>query len=360
MRNIALRLNMLLAVVVSLSAVLAASPAAAQEDFYSGKTVFVYVGRPPGSGADLAVRSFVRFWQEHIPGKPTMVVKNVPGGAGSRVWNLAWDKRRPNPAEIFFSPVSGTAVIVHEKGLRADLSKMPLVGALQSPNMTFARTDRLAKAEDLVSVEGLQFGGQAPAHRFSILGRLSLDILGVNYRNVSGFRGASDVFNALRRREVDIQTAPLNFYRFTVEPNMAEKGEVVPLWYNPVYGEDGEEVPLEAAGDIPSFTTYHRNVKGEDPSGPLFDMYKWILPRVNGIVYAAFLSPGAPEPILELLRESFVAVTRDEAYRAEEQKMFGFNLPVVGTRHGARILEDMTQAPDNIRRFLDEYIEAGK
>ena len=56
-----------------------------EKEFYAGKTVFVYVGRPPGSGADLAVRSFVRFWQEQIPGQPTMVVKNVPGGAGDGV-----------------------------------------------------------------------------------------------------------------------------------------------------------------------------------------------------------------------------------------------------------------------------------
>ena len=50
-----------------------------EKEFYEGKTISVYVGRPPGSGADLAVRSFVRFWQEHIPGRPTMVVKNLPG-----------------------------------------------------------------------------------------------------------------------------------------------------------------------------------------------------------------------------------------------------------------------------------------
>jgi tripartite-type tricarboxylate transporter receptor subunit TctC len=30
---------------------------AADSDFYAGKTITVYVGRPPGSGADLAVRS---------------------------------------------------------------------------------------------------------------------------------------------------------------------------------------------------------------------------------------------------------------------------------------------------------------
>ncbi len=350
----------LMAAILALTVLWVKPGVAADKEFYQGKTVIVYVGRPPGSGADLAVRSFVRFWQAHIPGKPTMVVKNVPGGGGSRVWNLAWDKRAPNPLEIYFSPVSGIAVIVQQKGLRADLSKMPLVGALMSPNMTFARTDRLKSAEQLLNVKGLQFGGQAPAHRFSILGRLSLDILGVEYRNVTGFRGSSDVFNALRRREVDIQTAPLNFYRFTVEPNVVKSGEVIPLWYNPVIGDDGEEVPLPAAGDIPSFIEYYQSVKGEPPAGELFDMYKWLLPNINGIVYAAFLSPATPEPVLKLLRDTFAAVTRDEAYLGEEQKMFGFNLPVVGSEQATKILNEMAAAPANVRQFLDRYIKQGK
>jgi tripartite-type tricarboxylate transporter receptor subunit TctC len=331
-----------------------------EKEFYAGKTVFVYVGRPPGSGADLAVRSFVRFWQEHIPGQPTMVVKNVPGGAGSRVWNLAWDKKHPNDLEIFFSPVSGTAVIVREQGLRADLSKMPLIGALTSPNMTFARTERLASAEDLPDVTGLKFGGQGPAHRFSVLGRLTLDILGVDYVSVTGFSGASDVFNAVRRKEVDIQTAPLNFYRFTVEPNVVKNGEVIPLWYNPIIDGTGEIIPLPAAGEIPSFIDYYESLKGEVPAGELFELYKWLLPNINGIVYAAFLPRGSSPAVAQILSDSFTQVTQDEAYRAEEKKMFGFNLPVVHSEQGAKILDDMANAPEATRVLLEKYIQQAR
>lgn len=350
----------LVAVFLIVASLWVESGVAAEEDYYAGKTIFVYVGRPPGSGADLAVRSFVRFWQKHIPGEPTLVVKNVPGGGGSRVWNLAWDKKKAGAVEIFFSPVSGIAVIVRQKGLRADLSKMPLLGALMSPNLTFARTDRLKSAEDLLNVKGLQFGGQAPTHRFSILGRLSLDILGAEYRNVAGFNGSSDVFNAMRRREVDIQTAPLNFYRFTVEPNAVDDGQVIPLWYNPVINQNDEIVPLPAAGDIPSFFEYYESVMGEPPSGELYDMYRWLLPNVNGIVHAAFMPPDTPDVALQILRDSFIRVTKDAEYRAEEVKMFGFNLPVVDVQEGSAMLDNLVSAPEHVREFLIDYIKKGR
>ena len=57
-----------------------------QEDpYYDGKTVTLYVGRTPGSGADLHVRVFAEFWRRFIPGEPTIVVRNMPGGGGTRV-----------------------------------------------------------------------------------------------------------------------------------------------------------------------------------------------------------------------------------------------------------------------------------
>lgn len=353
-------IRILAVAVIVVSTLLTACGDSTEKEFYADKTIFVYVGRPPGSGADLAVRSFVRYWQKQIPGQPTMVVKNVPGGAGSRVWNLAWDKKNPNDLEIFFSPVSGTAVIVREPGLRADLSKLPHIGALTSPNMTFARTERLASAEDLTSVAGLKFGGQGPAHRFSVLGRLTLDILGIDYKSVTGFSGASDVFNAVRRKEVDIQTAPLNFYRFTVEPSVVKNGEVIPLWYNPVVDATGEIIPLPAAGEIPSFIEYYESVRGEAPAGELFDMYIWLLQNINGIVYSAFLPRGSSPEAVKILIDSFSRVTEDEEYRAEEKKMFGLNLAVVNLEQGAKILYDMANPPENLRLLLDDYIQQAR
>ena len=79
----------ILALIASVWVIEAGAPAHAQDDnYFEGKTVSIYVGRTPGSGADLSVRVFAEFWQRHIPGNPTMVVRNVPGGGGTRVWNF--------------------------------------------------------------------------------------------------------------------------------------------------------------------------------------------------------------------------------------------------------------------------------
>src|SRR5437899_12415413 len=62
-----------------------ASPAAAQFDFYRGRTINLLVGSGEGGGFDLSARLAAQFLPRFIPGSPTIVVQNMPGASGLRV-----------------------------------------------------------------------------------------------------------------------------------------------------------------------------------------------------------------------------------------------------------------------------------
>src|SRR5918912_1499451 len=69
----------------------AAGPASAQESvarFYSGRKIDLVIGYTPGGTYDLYARLVARHLGRHIPGNPTIVPRNLPGG-GSRV-AAAW------------------------------------------------------------------------------------------------------------------------------------------------------------------------------------------------------------------------------------------------------------------------------
>src|SRR5215211_3533889 len=63
---------------------LGVAPAHAQSDpiagFYKGKTVTIVASGGVGGPIDLACRVVARFLPRHIPGNPTIVVRNMPGG----------------------------------------------------------------------------------------------------------------------------------------------------------------------------------------------------------------------------------------------------------------------------------------
>ena len=60
---------------------LSTSPARADgiADFYKGKTVSLTVGSSTGGGYDTMARAVARFIGKHMPGNPTVVVRNMPG-----------------------------------------------------------------------------------------------------------------------------------------------------------------------------------------------------------------------------------------------------------------------------------------
>ena len=62
----------------------AASPAAAQPvaEFYKGKTVTLIVSSAPGGGYDALARTVAPHLARHIPGNPTVVVRNMSGAGG--------------------------------------------------------------------------------------------------------------------------------------------------------------------------------------------------------------------------------------------------------------------------------------
>ena len=68
-------------------AIAAPTGAAAQSaaDSYKGKTVEIRVGHGAGGGYDLYTRTLSRHMADHIAGKPTLVVKNMPGAGGLKL-----------------------------------------------------------------------------------------------------------------------------------------------------------------------------------------------------------------------------------------------------------------------------------
>src|SRR6266849_7365887 len=71
------------AALVSAAIMLAPAPASAA-DYYSGKSIELLIGAPPGRGYDIYARALARHFGRHIPGQPTIVSKNMPGAGSAR------------------------------------------------------------------------------------------------------------------------------------------------------------------------------------------------------------------------------------------------------------------------------------
>ena len=112
-----------------------AAPAQAQSDFYRGKTINLVVGYAPGGGYDIYSRLLARHLGDHIPGKPTVIVQNMPGAAGVVASNYVYT----------VAPKDGTVIaavdqnipmfqLLGGKGVQYDIRKVGWLGTMASSN----------------------------------------------------------------------------------------------------------------------------------------------------------------------------------------------------------------------------------
>src|SRR5262245_25500696 len=87
--------RILRSLVIAAAAVLSPVAAIAQpvESFYRGKTLSMIIGYPPAGANDLYARAVARHIGKHIPGNPSVVPRNMPGGgsllAANHIFNVA-------------------------------------------------------------------------------------------------------------------------------------------------------------------------------------------------------------------------------------------------------------------------------
>ncbi len=83
------------AMIWALTSFLSEVRAASGPDF-SGKTVRVLVGFSPGGGHDLEVRIISRHIGKYLPGKPNVIVQNMPGASGLIMLTYLYNRTKPD------------------------------------------------------------------------------------------------------------------------------------------------------------------------------------------------------------------------------------------------------------------------
>src|SRR5262249_8996227 len=93
----------------------------ANAQFYKGKTITMIVNYPAGGPTDLEGRIVAQHLPSHIPGNPTIVVKNV-GGAGGLIGSNQLGEAAPNGETIGFFTLDIPGQIVGTSSMRTPYS----------------------------------------------------------------------------------------------------------------------------------------------------------------------------------------------------------------------------------------------
>jgi tripartite-type tricarboxylate transporter receptor subunit TctC len=285
-----------------------AHAAAADQDFYRGKTIRFVVGFAAGGGFDAYARAIARHMGRHISSNPSIIVENMTG-AGSRV----------AANFLFRAPADGLVVgnfigslllqqIMGDKGIEFDGRRFEWLGAPVQDESVCA----LTKASGINSLDDwfaakkpVKLGGEAPGANDSDIPRVLKAALNLPIQLIEGFKGTSNIRVAAEAGEVDGGCWTWASIR-TTWANGLESGMVKAI----------VQVNSKKADDIPNVPNAIDFAK--TPDARL--LIESGIHAPSAILRAYALPPGTPKGRVDLLRNAFNATMKDAEFLAEMKK----------------------------------------
>ena len=276
---------------------------------YTGKTLRLIVGTSPGGGYDTYARAIARHMPKHLPGKPSIIVQNMPGAGSLIAANYLYNVAKPDGLTIAML-ISGLVMeqAMGTEGIKFDAGKFQWIGApsVGMPVCAFMGFSGIKTLQDLVSSKKpITMGTAGSSTREQP--RILKQLIGANVKLVPGYQGTAGIRAAMTRREVDGACWQWVSMKITARDMLNAKG-------------DGRLIPVLIQGDsadpqvkgLPKYTDFIKAPEDMEAFNAWMAQYRFFRP------FAA--PPKAPADGVDALRRAFKATMEDPEFLALAKK----------------------------------------
>ncbi|MEA2984032.1 MAG: hypothetical protein QOD94_286 [Alphaproteobacteria bacterium] len=332
------RLTGLSALAVAATLNMAAGESVAE--FYAGKTVTIVVGSDVGGGYDANARLLSRHIGKFIPGNPTVIVQNRPGGgsiiAANYIYNVA-----PKDGTTIGMVQRGIPLfkLTNQPGVQYDPEKYTWIGNMASEVGVTVVSDQspAKKTEDLFTQE-IVVGGSGAGAENETGPRLLNAVLGTKFKLVSGYKSQTEVTLAMERGElagVGSMSWP------NVKNNKAQElrqGKIRVLMQNGMKRD--KDLP-----NVPLSLEFAKN----DADRQALEFYF----TQNTIARPIIAPPGVPTDRAAALRAALLAMAKDQEFKDDAARL-GFDTDPVSGEEVQRIVEMLVKTPAEVVKRVSE------
>ena len=319
----------------------ASANAQSVSDFYRSKTVSMVVSTSTGGGYDTLTRAIARHIGRHIPGNPTVVVRNMPGAGGITAMNWFYNSAEKDGTILGLvgngmplEPLFGT------KAARYDATKFNWLGtpSYEVSMVLLWHTVPVNTIEDLRTREttmGSSGANSTPAFYTRILNA----VLGTKMRLIHGYPGQNDAFLAMERGELDGYPSVFYSALTSTRPTWLREKKAKPIvQYGPQRLKELPDVPF--AADL---------LQNEDDK---LLMQAASAPQALG--RPLLLPPGVPADRVAAVRKALADTFADAQFKADAEKI---GLIVNAPRTGEQLQEVIEHAYASPTRVVERIRE---
>lgn len=316
-------------------------PAHAQADFYKGKTVSIVIGAKTGSlavAAQLVGRHLGRF----IPGNPTVINRQMPGGAHLNATNHIFNVAEADGLTILAAnPNVAMGQLAKLNNVRFDVSKFIWLGSSGPDGSMFAiRTSLPYKTFQEMRDSGKEFvaGTTGPGSNAHDMPLLLKEFAGFSkLRLVSGYSANSDILIAVERGESDAYSALATTIQLAVD-----RGAVRPLVRS--------RTPVPGWNQLPTDESLATNDIGRSL------MAIRGIPQSIGRAFA--VRPGTPADRVAMLRDALAKTVNDPQFIAEAKKA-KIHMEYITAKDVASGFHELLNQPPAVLDAMNRYLKVG-
>ncbi len=278
----------------------------AQTDFYAGKSIQVIVGNPTGTGFDLYARALAQYMPRHIPGKPGIIVQNMPGAASLKgLQYLSMTAARDGTViGTFNSNLVNLSVLEPKTMESVDFDKLNWLGNMSSDvKVCFSwSASGVARPDDLRTKQ-LIIGATSKGSG-DIYGSILRTLYGDNVKIVLGYTTNADVWLAFERGEASA--------------NCTGWG-VIPI-RKPDWVRDGKLNVLVQFARKPSPQLPNAPLVFDLPMSPEMKDAVAFITQTDAITRPFVTPPGVPADRVAILQKAFAETLKDPEFLAFAKK----------------------------------------
>jgi tripartite-type tricarboxylate transporter receptor subunit TctC len=286
------------------------APAFAQSDYFAGKTLTLLVGSDAAGGYDTYGRLVARHIVKHIPGQPTVVVRNQPGAGSGTAAGVIFNTAPKDGTwfGIVFPGIIIGPILDPKPKMTFDVTKFSYIGSAdsgtrvcityeKSPSKTFE------DARKRKTIMGASAAGGSTRDYAYMLNHVA----GAQFEVVSGYKGTADIFLAMERGEVDGMCG-LDWSSLKAQRGDWIKTKKLNILIQTGLDPEQELVKL----GVPGMWRYI--TKPEDKAAAELVVSQQVFGR-------PFIAPpGIPDAALKTLREGFGKTMQDPEFKADAEK----------------------------------------
>ncbi|HEY9531061.1 MAG TPA: tripartite tricarboxylate transporter substrate-binding protein [Burkholderiales bacterium] len=321
---------------------LAGAACLAHAQYYAGKTITIVVGYKPGGGYDRTARMLARHLPDHIPGKPSIIVQNMPGANSLIAANHVYNVAKPDGLTIgTFNRNLPIAQLLKVEGVKFDMTKFAWIGSAASESTILAiRADLPYKnIEDLKKAkEPVVIGATGPGANTYDFPLLLKEMLGLNLKVVSGYSSSSDIMLAIERKEVDGRAGSFSSIRPFIDRKL-----VIPVIRARAIEPGIENLPVDEK-------------LAPNPRARAI-MALRSAPEVIGRPYV--MPPGTPAERVKTLQDAFAKAIKSPELVAEAKKAKS-ELEFVDGKQAVEVMKEVLDQPEDVVKEFGKYIKFGE